>query len=68
MTDEQRNELKRDRLKAANTIAAANDRELIDGALAVAGLMREQGQNEACDLMHRIVARLEGPEFDGVLT
>jgi hypothetical protein len=65
MTDDQRREL--NKLRAKGPIEA-HDAQLVSGLLAIAGLMQKQGRTEARDLLHRVIARIEGKEFDGVLT
>jgi len=55
MTDEQKAELERDRDKALI-------RELFDAAYRA----RLQGREEDCDLIQRAIARIEGPEWDGL--
>lgn len=65
MTDDQRNELHKLRAKSA---IEANDAQLVGGLLAIAGLMDQQGRAEARDVIHQAIARIEGDEFDGVLT
>jgi len=55
MTDEQKAELERDRDKVLI-------RELLDAAYRA----RLQGREEDCDLIQRAIARIEGPERDGL--
>ena len=55
MTDEQKAELERDRDKVLT-------RELLDAAYRA----RLQGRGEDCDLIQRAIARIEGPEWDGL--
>jgi len=55
MTDAQQNDLERDRDKALI-------RELLDAAYRAA----QQNRGEDRDLFHRAIARIEGPEYDGL--
>lgn len=55
MTDDQRRELKHDRLKA-----------VICELRRAAGRAREDGREADNDIMHRAADLLEGPEWDGL--
>lgn len=55
MTDQQRAELARDRDKALI-------RELLSAALRA----KHAGREEDRDVLHRAIARIEGPEYDGL--
>lgn len=55
MTDGQKAELERDRDKALV-------RELLSAALRAKNARREEDR----DLLHRAIARIEGPEYDGL--
>ena len=72
MTDDQRQDLHRLRTKATieatNAIAEMNDAALVRELLAIAHLMKKQDRPEARDVIHRAIARIEGPETDGALT
>lgn len=55
MTDQQRAELERDRDKALI-------RELLSAALRA----KHAGREEDRGVLHRAIARIEGPEYDGL--
>lgn len=55
MTDTQRAELDRDRDKVLI-------RELLQAALRAKNADREEDR----ELLHRVIARIEGPEYDGL--
>lgn len=55
MTDAQKAELARDR-----------DKALIREALQAAHRAKLAGREEDRDLLHRLIARIEGPEYDGI--
>lgn len=55
MTDAQKAELERDR-----------DKALIREALKRARIAEQWGREKDRDLLHRLIARIEGPEYDGL--
>ncbi len=45
---------------------AESDRELIDRLLIAAKALRFHGRSMSADAVHEAIARLEGPEWDGM--
>jgi hypothetical protein len=64
MTSDQRDELRRDRLKAA----AQQPFAIIGELSAIARLLRSQGRMEAAETIHRAIDLIEAPGQDGAFS